>query len=58
MITVELKNGDSLQFKRTSAANVGPTVRYEGGFAIVTDQHRSEHAYPAVDVKAVTQRRG
>jgi hypothetical protein len=47
-ITIHLRDGTKAEHKHTGRAggSYTKTVRYEGGFAIVTDEWGAETAYP------------
>lgn len=54
-ITIEFKDGTSREFPHEGRAGGSYTkeLRYEGGFAIVTDEYRTEVAFPAADIKQI-----
>ncbi len=54
-ITVYLKNGETLTFKHEGRAGGSYTkeIRYEGAFAIITDEYGRETAIPAENIESV-----
>jgi hypothetical protein len=54
-IKIFMKNGDIKDFPHVgrSGGSYTKSVRYEGGFVIVTDEWSSETAFPAQDIERV-----
>lgn len=54
-IYVKMKNGTTKKFKHEGRAGGSYTksIRYEGGFAIITDEWGSETAIPMQDIEEV-----
>lgn len=51
-IYITMKDGRKLEFKHTGRAGGSYTkrIRYEGNFAIVTDEYYNETAIPSADI--------
>lgn len=57
-ITIKLKNGAILEFPHEgrSGGSYSKSVRYESGWAIVTDEWGKEHAFPAANIEEVIEK--
>jgi hypothetical protein len=57
-ITIIMKDGTKKEFPHVGRAGGSYTksIRYEGGFAIITDEWYNETAIPAVDIAEVKSR--
>ena len=54
-ITIKFKDGRVRDFPHVGRAGGSwtKTVKYEGGFAIVTDEYEKQYAFPAEDIEEV-----
>lgn len=54
-ITVEMKSGEMKKFlyKGRAGGSFDKSIRYEGAFAIITDEWYNETAIPVQDIKEV-----
>ena len=54
-ITIKMKNGEIKEFPHAGRAggSYTKTIRYEGGFAIVTDEFDEEIAIPSADIAEI-----
>lgn len=54
-ITVQMKDGTSREFKHEGRAggSYTKTIKYEGAFAIITDEYHNTTAIPASDIAEI-----
>ena len=54
-IQIKFKNGEIKKFPHEGrpGGSFTKTIRYEGGFAIIEDEHYNTFSYPASDIEEV-----